>query len=325
LLATTALSGTSAIQAAEPLSPAASGALVDKAENFFEHKAYDKVIETLRTSIDNISRKGILILAAAYDQKGEYSNEIRALKTVVGENDKDFQVHTLIGQAFLKNKQESQAILSFRAALEVNKKYPPAYSGLVTAYEKVNNHYELRILYGDMIGLFGAKAEYLSGLCRINVQDGFFDSAAKYCPEAIEKDAKVPDNHVYWSIYLKESGNEKQAMKVLQKAAESFPNSEVTQWTFANWQEQKKNFILAFKHYQAALKADPKSSRSIIGVAKSAFELQKYQVALDNYSKACQTERKYLQDIRTATSILRTAKEKEWTRKFELAVEKCGI
>ncbi len=295
------------------------------AKYYFQHSEEQKTIDLLKSFADQLPKSGSLLLAKAFENKKDYINQIRVLNNLHADDDKDYQALTMLGQAYLNAQKDLEAIQNFRAAIAINKSYRPAYEGLITAFKQNKNTYELRVLYQDMLKLWGEKPEYLQELCRLNVIDGYFDQAATYCPQAVSVQPRFPDSHVYWSQYLKDSGNEKQAVKILQKAAQMFPKSEFVQWTYGQTMENQKNYAVALKHYELAVKADSKSARALAGVGKSAFETKNLALSLTSYNKACELDRKYLQEIRTYASILRNEKQKEWQKRFEMAAEKCGL
>src|SRR5690606_33977971 len=126
-------------------------------------------------------------------------------------------------------------------------------------YEK--NPYEKRLLYQDMVEIFGPKAEFLTQLCALNANDGENEQGQKSCQQAIAADAKIPENHVYLGVISKQKGDAETAKKLLKAAADRFPSSEFAQYEFASFLETDKAWIDSNKYYERCVRADEKSDR----------------------------------------------------------------
>lgn len=295
------------------------------AEGLIEKEHYSKATEILWKHIDNMERTDILVLAKAHEKAKEPMEMIRALNLILSKNQKDAEVLTLIGKAHLLQKKSKEAREKFEAALEINKKFEPAYLGLIELYENRDkpNYYELRILFQDMIQNIGSRHQYLVKLCEINTLDGTFEAAIKDCKAAIAKKSKLPDAYVYLGLSYRATGDEQKGLNTLKKAANEFSNSELAQYTYAKILEEKKNYIEALEYFKAGTDVDEKSARSWLGLANSSFELRKYDVAIDAFRKACKFERRNAAAFRKAASTLRNQRNAEWAEKYVSASEHC--
>lgn len=295
------------------------------AEGMIEKEQYSQATKLLWKHIDTMERADILVLAKAHEKAKEPMEMIRALNLILSKNQKDAEVLTLIGKAHLLQKKPKDAREKFAAALEVNKKYEPAYNGLIELYGNTDkpNYYELRILFQDMIENIGARHQYLVKLCEINTLDGTFEAAIKECKAAITKKTKLADAYVYLGLSYRATGDEQKGLNTLKKAANEFSNSELAQYTYAKILEEKKNYIQALEYFKAGTDIDEKSARSWLGLANSSFELRKYDVAIDAFRKACKFERRNAAAFRKAASILRNQRNTEWAEKYISASEHC--
>lgn len=296
-----------------------------EAEGFIEKANYAKATEMMWKHIDKMERTDILVLAKTHEQAKEASEMIRALNLILSKNPKDVEALTLMGKAHLIQKKTKEARESFEAALNVNKKYEPAYRGLIEIYENRDkpNYYELRILFQDMIQNIGSRHQYLVKLCEINTLDGTFEAAINDCKSAIAKKSQMPDAYVYLGLSYRATGNEQKGIATLKKAANEFGNSELAQYTYAKILEEKKSYIEALDYFKAGTEIDDKSARSWLGLATSSFEIKKYDVAIDAFRKACKYERKNAAAFRKAASILRNQRNPEWAEKYISASENC--
>ena len=295
------------------------------AEEHFKKGEYDKVTALLWPQVDKIERKSLVLLAKAHEKRKEASEMIRALNILIGKDAKDFEAHTLMGNAHLLEKKNKDAMESYKKALEFNARYEPAYDGLIRLYgeRKPPNLYELRILYQDMIDAIGARPVYLRKLCEVNTQDNTFEAAIQTCKEAISKDSSVADPYVYLALSYAGMGEDKRAQSGLKKAAKDFPKSELAQFQYAKTLEDQKNYVDAMKVYKAATEADAQSARSWLGLANSSFEIRKYDVALSAYKLACKYDKKTAVSFRRATTVLRNTRNTQWLSQFENSSENC--
>lgn len=322
-----AVSFQSATFAADPAqSPAPKSAdtgVLANAEADFKKGDYSRVTDLLWKNIDTLDRKGLLLLTVAHEKKNEPANMIKVGNMLTSKNPKDYEAFYLIGSAHIMAKKKSEALEALKTALEINPKYQPAYEKLAQMYEQAKNNYELRIIYQDMIDNIGRKPAFLTKLCEINTKDNQEDQALAMCKEAIQKDPKVAENHVYLGIVYKNAGEIDQAKKALKTAADSHSKSEFAQFTYANLLEDQKSYLEASKYYQNCTNADAKSARCWIGYAKSSFEIRKYEQALEAYKKSCKLDQKTAVAFRKATTALRSTRE-SWLPQYEAASESCS-
>jgi tetratricopeptide (TPR) repeat protein len=276
--------------------------------------------------IEKLDRKGLILLAVSHEKKNEPANMMKVATMLTAKDPKDYEAQYLLGTSQFMSKKNSEALDSLKASLEINPKYQPAYEKLAEMYEQKKNTYELRIIYQDMIDKIGKKSEFLNKLCELNtVQDYQEDQALLFCKEAIAKDPKNADNYVYMGIVQKSGGNAEESKKALKSAADTHSKSEFAQFTYATLLEEQKSYLEANKYYEACTNADGKSARCWAGYAKTAFEIHKYEQALDAFKKACKLDRKNAVAFRKATTALRNMKDSNiWAKPFEAGSESCS-
>ncbi|MBX3039888.1 MAG: hypothetical protein KF789_04155 [Bdellovibrionaceae bacterium] len=297
---------------------------VKQAEELFLDKEYGKVTDLLWKNISSLNRQGFILLMKAHKEKKEWGEVIRASNLALSKNAKDEEAMTYLGEAqFRRANKPTEAKETLKKVLEINPKYQPAYEILAQIYEK--NPYEQRIIYQDMVEVFGPKASFLSRLCALNANDGENEQGEKYCQEAIAASPKVPDNHVYLGIIAKQKGDLEKSKKLLTTAANQFNDSEFAQYEAAAFLESDKAWIESNKYYEKCTKADDKSDRCWLGVGNSAIQLRNYDRALYSFIKACQIAgRKSAPIVRRAASAVRQRKDVEWSDKLSRVADRCS-
>lgn len=257
-----------------------------------------KVIELLNPYTDQLSAQGFFLLASSYSNGKDYANEVRVLKIVAGQNDENYQWHMLLGQAFLKEASITKSIetnrelitggiLELRRALQLNKKFKPAYDALLVTLLQQKNNNEARELLVEGIEKFGDRPELYRELCRLDALDGFLVQAVQHCRISINLSPGFPDHYVYLTQALQDQKEDARAEKEIVEAGRRFPASEFVQWAAGTMFMAKKNYPVAARYFEAAVKAQPTQGRSQFGLAQALFSSGRQDQALPHYKEAC--------------------------------------
>lgn len=294
------------------------------AEAALKQKDYSKVISLLSPSVETLDRNGLFVLAKAYSASKNPEAAIKVYTACLTKDPKDVEAKTLIGAEQFVSGKDKEAMATLKEAIDINPRFVPAYKILIRIYEKKKNKYELRLLYQDLVEKVGDRSEYIVKLCELTTLDGLYDLALKYCQTGIQKDSSEASNFVFLGMTYNQTGETKKAENYLKKAADEFQGSELAQMTYAQFLDEKKNYIASYGFYKRAVDANKKSVPALQGLGHAALEIQKYQESLDAYAKACQMDKKTLPQFRRAANTLRTMRNADWLKKFEVAIDKCG-
>lgn len=284
---------------AEGVSPEIKEAL-KQASAFEEKKAFEDVSKTLKPFVSQLPRHGVLMLSRAYRATKNYQGELQLLEVLLARNEKDYVVKTQEADALVKLSRFEESAEAYRVAKSINKQYRPAYEGHWVALEKAKDIYEARAALSDLIKVFGPNPKSQSQLCRLYTSQDFLEKSEEHCRKAIELDPKNPDNYVHLGMSLRDQEQSEAAVKVMLDAAKRFPASENVLNSAADLKANKKDFAVSYDLYKKATVVDAKSTRSWLGLAKSAHELQKYPEALEAFKKSCAMERKNSIQVRNA-------------------------
>lgn len=297
----------------------------EKSKNSVYLRKPEETIKKLGPHIEKLNREDLIELSKAYSDLNNFQASLKTLNTALSLNSKDVEIKTYIGHQFLKLNKEKDAMASFKEALEINKKFVPAYKGLIQLYEKRKNRYELRILYQDLIDNTTEKPEYVQNLCELYTLDGIYDQTEKYCKRGIQLAPNVSSNYVYLYQSYKYRGDIEKSISNFKDLTTKFPNDLFANLTFAQLLEEKKDYVGAFKFYTKASQSDKKSVTALIGVGTTGVEIQKLELAYQAFEQACKLDRSARAPLRRSTNILKTIKITDWSKKFELLADKCGI
>lgn len=303
-----------------------------------KEKKWTQIISKLSSKIESLNRDDLFLLGRAQAENGQQLLAIKTYEVALAKNPKDVGAKRMIGLQYISLGKEKEAMTAFREALAVNPQYEPAYLEIAKLYDRrtyqIKAHeskditYEQRLLYQDLIlqKNVGRKPPYITKLCELTTLAGHYlkkGGSLEYCPEGIAKTPQEPMNYIYLAMTYKETGEAAKANEYFKKAADSFSKSEVAQYSMATYQQEEKNFLLAFKYFKQGTEADPKSVRSLLGLAAAALEIQKPADAYSALEKACPLDRAAFIQSRKAAATLRTQKNQEWAAKFESLSDSC--
>ena len=299
--------------------------LLAAAEMHEKDRDFAKVISTLKENVAQLPRSGLFMLARAYENTKDNAGQIRTLQLVIARNPKDYVAITLLGEAYLKSKRVEEAATSFGSARELNPKYRPAYEGALGLLELTQETYEARTLVADIIKKFGSDAKSTATLCRLYSGEGFVpEKSEDACRRAIAADPQNPENYVYLTYALRDTEQGDQAFKTISGAASRFPASENVQSLAGDLKANEKSYAESYRFFSQAVKANGTSARAQVGLAKSAFELQKHGESIEAFVKACKLDRKTTLDFRQAATTLKRNKDVTWMKYQEAVDERCN-
>lgn len=299
-------------------------ARIKLAELFQKKKDYAGMLEALRPASDNLPRKGMLLLAAAYRGQKNHLNEVRVLELLLAQNRKDYYVQNAVGEGYVSLGKNEEAIDKFQETRKLNNRFLPSYKNLLALYDASGEKYEARNLLNDMVRIFGERAEFFNELCRLYSVDGFLEKSADTCRKAILKQPSHAPTHMYYSQTLWDLEKKEDALRVLKQAAKQFQKSEEVQDAAGEMTYNVGDFINSFKFFAQCTKVHPKSAKCQLGYAKSAFELQKYEEALKGFSALCKLDNGSLGEFRKATATLRQKNEFVWVNKYDSGLNRCS-
>lgn len=310
--------------AATIVASAASKSPLKQAEELVAQKDLHGATNLLWKNISQLDRVGLIYLSKLHRDKGEWGEVTRATNIILSKTPRDEEAMTLLGEAqYRKAGKSSEAKETLQKVIEINRKYQPAYEILAQIYEK--NPYERRLLYQDMVEVFGPRPAFITQLCALNANDGENEQGTKYCQQGVEISPQTPDNHVYLGIISKQKEEFEAAKKLLKKAAIKFPSSEFAQFEYANILESDKSWLESNQFYERCVSADGKSERCWTGVGNSSLQLRKYNRSLEAFGKSCQISgRKIAPTVRRAASIASQRKDLDWSEKLSRLAEKCS-
>jgi len=307
---------------------------IQLADQYTKQNQFDKVIEILNSYTDQLDAGGFLLLASAYSKRKEFREEVRVLNILATKEDSNYRWQMLLGQAYLKlaptvtdieaNRDAmTKGIQALRQVLKINPRFKPAFDLLLTTFLQQKSNGEARELLIEGIDKFGRRPELFRELCRLDANDGFLDDALQNCRDSIKLSPNFPDHYVYLVQVLHDQKDDAQAERQIVGAAKRFPRSEFVQWAAGTLFLRKKNFPVAARYFETALKADPKVTRSHAGLATSLFESGREEEALPHFIAACKVDGNSTHEFLTAGTKLKHKGNTRLGEKFMHGANTC--
>ncbi len=258
-------------------------------------------------------------------QKKDFAEEARALELIRIQKKASPNQLTRLGIAYGEMKKKTEAIEAFKEVLQTAPKYEKAYRALYDFYVKINDVQEYRHIVMEALDKLGPKKEWMNDFCRIEYEQKYYEDAKNICQQAIEKDPKKPENHMYLALSFKLTNNEEQARKMMFKAAEQFQHSEIVQKNAGQFAEEIKNWELAQKYYSQCVRTNKESGACYLQWAKALFQLKEYDKSLKAYLKACPYERGVNVEIRRSSYELEKSKHLKEAAQYSKKIDKCDL
>ena len=305
-----------------------------QAKASFDSGKFDKVIELLNPYTDQLDNNGFLMLAMSYSNKKDYANEVRVLNIIANNEEENFKWQMLLAQGYLKqagahpNSPKStdlltQGIQRLRVTMRLNPKYKPAFDLLLNTFLQQKSNNEARELLSEGIEKFGKRPDLFKELCRLDAVDGYLVQAVEHCRESIRLSPNYPDHYVYLIQALHDQKENIPAEKTAVNAAKKFGQSEFVQWAAGTLFLKKKNFPVATRYFQTALKAKPDCGRCFFGLAQSLFEQGQEQQALDYFVKACKADPSTGETFHMYAGKMKQTNQRELTAKYVQQANNC--
>jgi len=322
------------LEAALKKNPEDTKSRVQLATLFANENKPEKTIELLNPYTDQLDENGFLLLASSYAKRKDFANEVRILNFLMNKDEENFKWHMLLAQAYLKQASEvtdekrnrdllTSGIQRLRRALQLSPKYKPAFDLLLNTFLQQRANNEAREMLMEGITKFGKRPELFRELCRLDSQDGFLVQAVNNCTESIKLTPEYADHYVYLVQALHDQKEDLRAEKQIVKAAKKFPQSEFVQWAAGELFFRKKNYPVAARYFQVAVKATPGSGRAQFGLAKALFEAGDEAGALEPFIQACKLDAASLETFLGATGRMKQKGSSELTQKYIKATNTC--
>ncbi len=280
------------------------------------------MIEALEPHQDRLDKRGLVALAKAYAQMKRSNSEQQVWTLALARHPKDAALQSQYASSLVRARKFPEGIAAFYKAIEFNPKYVPAYDGLIDVLISTGSNEEARNIITDANKKLGVRAKWLNALCGLYAKDSFFEKAIETCRKAMERDPEYDLNPVHLALSYRDQGEPEKARRILELAASRMPNGSIVRTRLADYHYEKRSFVDARKWYLEATKVDPKNVEALLGLGNSATELQKFEEALQAFTRACELDRYTRRHFQAALGKVKVRRDALMQTKFEDAIFK---
>ena len=284
-------------------------------------------------ALSQLSPRSLLVLAQAYEQKGDYKNQVLTLRRLVRRNKKKapylLELSKGLRKLYFKTgllKYREEAVQTIHQVYALKKKYHERarlemLELLKFSEDLEDNKYAILKLLQDLIREFGIKKSYVRDICKYLYINKFYRQSLSSCKKAIKYYPTEPENHIYYGLSLEDEAKKEKHLKY---TVRRFPKSLFVQLKMGQFFIEQKDYLLALPHFKKAVQWEPDSAPAQLGLAQALFhtgqEKQSYKVFL----QACMLDKpKMLWFFKQAKSILNQKGQFDLASVFDKGITQC--
>lgn len=305
-----------------------------KAMDYMKKNKNSKAIHLLE-SLEDSSPRSLLILAHAYENQGDFDNQIRVLKKLVKKNKKNGKYLIELAKGFknryfqtglFKHREEAVAVIN--TVYKLDKKYhEQAHLEMLKLLQykedSEETNYAILKLLQQLIREFGMKRAYIKEICKYFFANKFYSQSRSGCKKAMRYDPKEPSNYVYYALSLEKQEDMEKGLK---KAVKKFPKSAFVQMKTGFYFAEQKDYPSALPYFERAVQLDSNSAEIHLGLAQSLFHTRKEKKSYKHFLKACMLNKpQMLWAFKQAKSILNQKSKFTLAASFEKGITKCFL
>ena len=305
-----------------------------EAVDYIQGNKNKKAIDLLE-SLEDSSPRSLLILAQAYENTGDYENQIRVLKQLVKKHKKNGIYLLELAKGFRKLyfktglfEHREKAITHINTTLTLHKKYHEnAHLEMLILLkykeDSEETNYAILKLLQTLIREFGVKRTYVKDICKYFYINKFYTQSLSGCKKAMKYDPKEPGNFIYYALSMEEIEDTE---KHLKQAVQKFPESLFVHIRTGQFFIEQKDYQSALPHFKKASKIRSDSAEGQLGLAQSLFHNGKEKESYKHFLKACMLDKpQMLWAFKQAKSILNQKSKFKLASTFEQGITKCFL
>lgn len=305
------------------------------ANHYFKTQKWNSVITLLQPVNEKIDDETLIILGESYLKVGKNQEALSLADTLqnrstVTEQQFSFIIsvidHNLSDPRSSISKSELQSRLfeTLKTARSHFSTKHLFYDQWLSMLEKHIEHFSveaLRVVEDMKKNNLPLRPHHYSAICRYNYLAGYANEALQTCQQAITKDPQNPSNLIHLGKAEILSGDTASGKRKIASVGEKFSQSELALWEAGNTYFEDKNYGQALSFYQKATEQPERQARDYLGLAKAAFELRKYDIALKAFAQHCRLSNYLDQEFRRASGLLKD--NPKWQERYRQKMMDC--
>ena len=232
---------------------------LDLAMEYQNATDYKNAVKILKQAIQyNPNNEGAIYeIAFCYDQLGEYEHAITCYSDFIDENPYSFTAWYNLGNTYSKLEDYKKAAWAYDYCMLINEDFGPVYFNMGSTYLSLE-HFEKAIeCFERCMELDGEDPMALCYLGEAYEQLNKLDEARMQYIRSIELAPNLPDAWLGLGIVNDLEGNTREAIVLLNKAADLDPENAGIYHVLAGAYEKLEDTVQAEENYQLSLALDP--------------------------------------------------------------------
>ncbi|GEM_PF-3053344 len=287
----------------------------------------ESLIKNSGTNLSNLDRDKANELALAYVKVGNMGGAQKIYELIIEKNSKDAPALRKLAQIQRKLKKYSLAISTYKKAIEANLKYEAAYlelSDTILEY-KPKNRLEARLIYEDMILVFGEKSNYFSRICELATDEGMHEAAQKACKKTLQLDPANSVAKICLGHLLRDQGLLEEADDYFTKLISGGGGDYSINISAGKYFVDRGQWARAKMAYEQALSERADDKQALLGLAKSACQIQDLNACYLSYQKACEHSDFLVRtELRRSLVMAKISSQKDQIKKFQDLIISCN-
>jgi protein O-GlcNAc transferase len=217
----------------------------------------DDAIAAFGTSVElEPSTLGFRNLAVAFIRKGNFADAIHAAQQAIAASPQDSESRMVLGDAFYKNRQFSEAAEAFSNVIAVDSKHSRAYDGLGNCLQELGIFDRSITAHLRAVALSPSPITW-SNLGNAYKRSGNSDQAIAAYQSALQLQPDTPDAHNNLGVCLADARQWDRAIAAYRRAISLRPGYAEAHYNLANALGALNQFDQAIEQYRAALELRP--------------------------------------------------------------------
>lgn len=292
---------------------------------YYDQKLYLEASEHLWSNLSSLKIKDLLLLAESYEKLNLLTDLKKIANIIIGKDEKSAAGYLYLAKSLstLKVDELKERKKNLLKAIELDKTNKQAILLLSQIFRQEKNWYDERNILTDAIKHIKNDRDLMTQLCESLSLDSVHDESEKQCRENIRLFPDEIKNYVYLGITLREIYKTKESDELFQTAVEKFPNAEFSRACLAESKYKKNDFLGAFSDFKFIYDQKIYTDRIVMGYAKSAFQIKKFNEALEAFKYICNKDRRNSVEFRRSMlELSQSTHKKEWLE-YEKELNSC--
>lgn len=304
--------------------------------HFYNQNQWDQVIQFLGPVAEQLPDSAIYKLAYSYLSIDDYRQSEAIANILLSRTKVKTSSYLLAIEIYSKilDKVENPLVRqpvheklfeTLKTVQNTDAENPKIYDIWLEKLEAYVEHYAfeaLRVMEDMKKNSIKFYPRHYSLQCKYNFLAKFTKESKLTCKKAIVVQPEDPSNYIYLGQTHVNAGEETLGNRMLASVGKKFSKSEEALYAAADSYHKSGNISAAYKYYLKASEKKEAGPEVFMGLAQTAFDLKKYGVALQAYTRHCILERKLDHNFRRASGLLKD--QPQWQELYRQRMLDCN-